>query len=118
MTKPIVLTYPLKQTLPSQSVLHSKWGWNKARNYYRREFINLLTESTVPKVKAFELEVRYHTGHDCDNIAPFAKFFVDVFRELEHVKNDTKDMYKSLKIIPDTTLPKKTLQFTIIPCKK
>lgn len=117
MFKSIILTYSLKKTLPSQSVLHSKWGWNKAREYYRREFIDLLTEQKLSKVKAFELEVRYHTGHDCDNIAPFAKFFVDTFRELKLVKNDTKDMYKSLKIVPDIELPKKTLQFIIIPCK-
>jgi hypothetical protein len=114
--KPIVYTYTLKKALPNQAALHARWGWYKHSQYFRREFINLLEEQNKYKIKAFELEVRYRTGHDVDNIAPFTKMFVDAYRELEFVPNDTKDIYKSLKIVPDIELPKKTLQFKIIPC--
>jgi hypothetical protein len=114
--KPISYLYTLKKALPNQAALHSRWGWYKHSQYFRREFIDLLDATIKYKVKAFELEVRYRTGHDVDNIAPFSKFFVDAYRELEFVTNDTKDIYKSLKIVPDSELPKKTIQFTIIPC--
>jgi hypothetical protein len=113
--KPIIYTYTLTRALTSQSVLHSRWGWNKARQYYRRDFIDLLCEQKKYKLNAFELEVRFNTGHDVDNIAPFTKMFIDSYRELGFVVNDTKDIYKSLKIVPDAGLPKKTLQFKIIP---
>lgn len=113
--KPIKLLYTLKKSLPNQAILHSRWGWNTHRVYYRREFINLLEESNTKKIKAFELELRYNTKHDCDNLAPFAKFFVDSLRDANLVLNDTPEFYKSLKLIPDKTLPKKTIQFTIIP---
>lgn len=113
--KPIIYNYSLKKSLPNQAALHARWGWRKHSQYYRREFIDLLEEQTKYKLKAFELEVSYRTGHDVDNIAPFTKMFVDAFRELEFVVNDTKDIYRSLKIVPDMGLPKKTIQFKIIP---
>jgi hypothetical protein len=113
--KPIVLLYKLKQTLPNQALLHSRWGWYKNDLYYRREFLNALAEEKLPKIKAFELELSYNTRHDCDNIAPFAKFFVDTLRDLECITNDTQDIYRSLKLIPDKTLPKQSFQFKIIP---
>lgn len=111
----IIINYTLKKTLPNQALLHSRWNWNKYRIYYISEFTTLFRKLKVKKVKAFELELRYNTRHDCDNLAPFTKFFVDAFVRLKLVEDDNRNFYKSLKLIPDTTLPKKTLQFKIIP---
>jgi hypothetical protein len=67
------------------------------------------------KMEAFKLELYYNTRHDCDNLAPIAKHFVDVLRELKFVANDTKKYYKSLLLEANIDLPKQSLQFKIIP---
>lgn len=112
---PKVVTYTAKKRFATSNELHSKWGWYKVQQYYRREFLDLLEESPVGKFTAFSLTVKYNSKHDCDNLAPIAKFFVDTMRELKVVKNDTKAYYKSLTIKGDKSLPKWTIEFTITP---
>ena len=113
--KPIILTYTGKKKIATLNQLISPWKWSNAKQYYRREFIDLFESNKIPKVKTFALEVTYNTGHDCDNLVAVIKYFIDTFRELGYVKNDTKKFYKYLKIEGDEALPKRTLQFKIIP---
>lgn len=116
MRKPIILTYTGKKKIATLNQLISPWKWSNAKQYYRREFLDLFENSKkITKVKAFALEVTYNTNHDPDNLVAVIKCFVDTFRELGYVKNDTRDHYKSLSIAYDSTLPKVTLQFKIIP---
>ncbi len=115
MAKTIVLRYTGKKKIATLNQIISPWKWATAKQYYRREFLELLNSQKIPKFKAFALEVTYNTKHDPDNLVAVIKFFIDTFRELGFVKNDTKKYYKYLKIEADSTLPKVTLEFKIIP---
>jgi len=112
--KEIILLYTGKKKIATLNQLISPWKWSRAKQYYRREFIELFEANKIPKVKCFALEVTYNTKHDCDNLVAVIKYFIDTFRELGYVKNDTKQYYKYLKIEGDATLPQRTLQFKII----
>lgn len=113
--KPIILTYTGKKKIATLNQIISPWKWKNAKDYYRREFIDLFKSKRIPKMEAFALEVTYNTKHDPDNLVAVCKFAIDTFRELGYVKNDTKKHYKYLKIEADDSLPKVTLQFKIIP---
>lgn len=102
--------------LATLNTLKTRYKWQSSTNYYRREFIKLLSDSKL-KLKDFALEITYNTKADCDNMAGIAKFFVDTIRELKYVENDTKGFYRYLKIEGNTDLPYRTIVFKIIKFK-
>jgi hypothetical protein len=115
--KECILRYTGKKRIVTLNELKSKWAWMNAKKYYNWEFIELLRREKVGKYEAFSLTLSYNSKHDCDNMAGVAKFFVDTFRELKHVKNDSEGYYKSLTLRPDKSLPKWTIEFKITPEK-
>lgn len=114
-TEPLILIYTGKKRIATSNELHSRWRWYNTGQYYRREFIDALQNYPRVDFKAFGLEVRYNTNHDPDNLSAVAKFFIDTLRELKYMKNDNREYYKYLNISYDSTLPKVTIEFKVVP---
>ena len=101
----------------SLNQLYSSGHWRTRSNLkkkYREIFGSLIKEYNPVKKNKFSLIIFYNSRHDPDNITGMEKMFTDVLKTEGVIIDDSKKYYKLYCVVPDSSLPKDTLNFYLI----
>ena len=101
--------------IPSTNTIYASGAWQvraAEKIKWAKIITVLLLEAGVKPFGHFNLEMRYRTRHDVDNLSILAKYFSDTLKN-KYVKDDTSKYFKKLTIEYDEALPKNTVEFYI-----
>jgi hypothetical protein len=89
----------------------SRWQRSKLLVEAKQQYREMLAQAKVEPLSSFQIDVRYWSRIDCDNIC--LKYFIDTMRHLGLVVNDDKRFFAGISSSPDNTLVHNTYRITI-----
>ncbi len=101
--------------IPSTNTVYASGSWQvraAEKIKWAKIITTLLLEAKVKPFNNFNLEIKYRTRHDVDNLSILAKYFSDTLK-IKYVKDDTSMLFKKLTIEYNEDLPKNTIEFYI-----
>jgi hypothetical protein len=101
----------------SLNQLYSSGHWRTRANLkkkYREIFSEVIKSYNIELIEKFSMVIFYNSRHDPDNITGMEKMFTDVLKTEGVIIDDSKKYCKLYCVVPDSSLPKDTLNFYLI----
>lgn len=87
--------------------------YKKLKDTMSLKMLIMIKNAYLPKMKRIELEVKYRSRHDCDNLNYNSKIFVDQLVKLGKLPNDNRKYYTKVSFEYDKDLPNNTMKFIL-----